>query len=112
MITNLDPKPWRSDDIADYDGKWLRGSERTLRLSKYDPRPEFDVGDNPILRAFAENPTDAADLLAALGGPGPDFDYTLWESSSDESKWDASVTSDDGQIAHARTVLEAIVKEK
>lgn len=93
-ITNIDPKPWEREGVR---SDFLRMQSGWVR----SPRPEFDVGDNPILQAVSdfEFPADElASLDLARGGD----DRWFWLSQGATAE----------QIEHARAVLELIKKER
>ena len=94
MSANLDPKPWQSPD-----GYGFRYAEHFLPLI-WLPRPEFDVGDNPILVDLAERVAEGRDLATEAAM----FDFAL-------DMQGIRTTATPEQITHARTVLEAIVRE-
>lgn len=78
-VTNLDPEPYHCDR---HGGRW--GDDQTCytcvdehgdtrpthdgSLCVYDPRPEFDVRNNPLLEIFADlvAHNDGAESLAVL----------------------------------------------
>jgi hypothetical protein len=110
MTTNLDPTPYRCDR---HGGRWgddetcytcvdERGVTRPLHdgsLCVYDPRPEFDVADNPILEAVSDFEFPADELASLdLDRGGDDRWFWLSQGATPE------------EIDHARTVLERIVE--
>lgn len=116
-VTNLDPKPWvhRGTKLrTDKPQEWghLMAGPNDGRAWKHDPRPEFDVQDNPILAAFEGHYHEVRAENAEA-----------WLADMDERDgygWDAvrgTVASDDGtpatpdQIEHARRVLTRIKEE-
>lgn len=94
-ITNLDPKPWEREgvrcDFLKMQSGWVR-----------DPRPEFDVGDNPILLAVAQSPDE--DWLRWLAEPETDDGWYVLNGRHESFSR--------RQIEHARAVLELIEKEQ
>lgn len=107
MITNLDPKPWLVDEVpARYTDDEIKESARSdnpilWQLARHDPRPEFDVGDNPILRGVVHDAEHSDDFAHDLRSHAE-----FWLSTPED--WEGTPE----QIGHARTVLEAIVREK
>lgn len=95
---NLDPKPWV------YHNSLERAAQQSGYMATgwiYAPRPEFEVGDNPILQAVALDPDE--DWLKWLDEPETDDgSYVLngrYESFTHK------------RIDHARAVLTRIMEE-
>lgn len=106
-ITNLDPKPWIDAHHASrrrFSKQIMvhrEGGEEVGRLA-YRPRPEFDVGDNPVLVAVAQSLDE--DWLRWLAEPESDDGFYVLNGRYEPFTPE--------QIEHARTVLELIKKEQ
>lgn len=97
-ITNLDPEPY----VDDRGNRYVEPvTLRQTREMTYAPRPEFDVGDNPILEALAK---DAAEYNTSISDEADIYaGYAEWG-------FDGIGDATPEQIDHARTVLELIAK--
>lgn len=99
MITNLDPKPYST--AANVAERRATVAVPEEGIDWFDPRPEFDVGSNPILFGVASDIAGSADLDRSIPAHAE-----FWLSTPED--WEGTLE----QIDHARTVLEAIARGK